>query len=574
MKKIILAALNAKYFHSNLAVRSLKKSAGKCHDIQIAEATINDSDDNICENIILKNPDAVGFSCYIWNIEKILEIAENIKKILPNCFIFLGGPEVSYDSCELLKANHFIDMIICGEGEITFSNWLEAFENNRDFKKLAGTTQNILDDIVENPANEIKFNLDNLPFLYDDLSEFENKIIYFEASRGCPYKCSYCMSGLDGQITYMNITKIIYAFEYFLKNNVKQIKLVDRTFNYPPKRAHEIFSRLISLSSKYPDSVTNFHFEITAAVVDDKMIKILEAAPKGLIQLEIGIQSTNQKTLAAINRKQDIDKIFDVIRKLIDICNISVYVDLIAGLPFESYKQFANSFNDVFSLWAYKIHLGFLKVLKGSIIRLDAGKYGLVYTNNAPYKVLRTNDISYIELCKLDKIEQLVEVYYNSNHFIKSISYIVLRYDNPFNFFENFYKFLENKDFFNYPQKLTTQFDMLYQFLKLNTNIDMDLLYDKMLYDWTLMEKPRRYPDSFKKLQSDAQKGFIRSFFNDGNNIKKYLPNYILNTPAAISRMCHIAFFKLEKQIILFDYEINSKKPVQILPVKLDDNIL
>lgn len=567
-KKVVLTALNARYFHSNLAVRCLKGATSADHDVEIFESTINDKSDDILEKIVQKSPDAVGFSCYIWNIEKILNIADNLKKILPDCFIFFGGPEVSYDCISLMKEYSFIDMIIKGEGEAVFKKWIDAFESGEYITKIPSIVYRANGDIIVNPANECNYDLNVLPFLYDNLEEYDNKIIYYETSRGCPYRCAYCMSGLNGGITYMGTQKVIEAFEYFIQNKVKQVKMVDRTFNYPAERAHEILRELIILSKKYPDSSTNFHFEITAVLVDDTMIEILKDAPKGLIQFEIGIQSTNPHTLKAIHRSQNNKKLFSIIRKLVALDNIMVYVDLIAGLPHESYERFAESFNDAFMLNAHKIHLGFLKLLKGTDIREKCQEYGIAYTNKAPYKVLQTKDISYKELCKLDKIEQMVDIYYNSGHLKNTMSYIISKYDSPFIFFEGLSNFLVAKDFYGKPQKITTQFDVFYEYSCLNSDINKAILKEKMQYDWMLLEKPRRYPNHLKMQYSESQKNFIREFLGDKENIKKYLPRYVDYSSSTISRMCHIAFFDISQEIVLFDYDKISKHKTQNLQYK------
>lgn len=566
MKKVILTAINARYFHTNLAVRCLKAASGKGQNVEIVERTINDSSDDIIQQIALKNPDAVGFSCYIWNIEKILKIADDLKKILPNCFIFMGGPEVSYDSIELLCQNRFIDMIIIGEGELIFSEWIKKIDTDMDISNILGTVQRVNNEIIQNPPNTNKYDLNELPFLYDNLEEYDNKIVYFETSRGCPFKCSYCMSSLLESMVYMDVDKVLFAFEYFLKNNVQQVKLVDRTFNYPIKRANEILEKLITLSKKYPDSKTNFHFEITGTQVNDEMIDILRKAPEGLIQFEIGIQSTNHETLEAINRKQDKDKLFNIIKKILALKNIVVYIDLIAGLPYESYSQFANSFNDAYLLGAHKIHLGFLKVLKGSDIRRNAKKYGIVYTSTAPYKVLKTSKISYRELVLLDKVEQLVEIYKNSRHYNKTMLFVIDKFETPFELFEKFSFFLEDKAFFGNQNKITTQFELLFEFLSSN-NIDTDILRTNMQFDWLMIEKPRRFPKYLKIEYTQAQKKIIRRFYNNNDNIKKYLSVYIDYSPSTISRMCYIAFVGNKDKAILFDYDKNAKKRAQIISI-------
>lgn len=557
MKKVVLTALNAKYFHTNLALRCLKAAAGAHHDIEIVERTINDNMDDVLEEIVALRPDSVGFSCYIWNIEHVLFLADNLKKVLPDCFLFMGGPEVSFESQMIMERHYFIDMIIQGEGEITFGKWISAFDTEGDLKSIEGTIIRADAGIMQNPARIERYDLNELPFLYNDLKEYENKIIYFESSRGCPFNCAYCMSGNAGDISFMDFDKVQNAFSYFLENNVRQVKLVDRTFNHPISRAKQILNMLIEEKKRYPDSTTNFHFEITASIFDDELYEILKDAPHGLIQFEAGVQSTNAQTLEAISRDLGTAKLLSNIKKIMTLKNITVYADLIAGLPYESYDDFKKSFNDVYELKTDKIHLGFLKVLKGSGIRQDADKYGIVYSAQAPYKVLRTNDISYLELRKLERIERLLEIYKNSGNFEASVQYAVNLFETPLDFYEKFMDYAWAKGLVGRNQGILKQFDLLHGFMTENTHADESTLKDKLLYDWAMMEKPRRYPTCIKTELSAQQKEFSRKFYNAPENIEKYLPDYIKHSPQTISRMCHIAFFDGGKRVILFDY----KKP-------------
>ena len=554
MKKVVFTALNAKYFHTNLAVRALKAAAGDGADIQIVERTINDDMDSVLEEIVSHKPAAVGFSCYIWNIDHILKLAESLKKVLPECFVFFGGPEVSFGCEEFLKTHEFADMVIYGEGEITFSEWVKAFETGDDANNILGTAIRCGEDIYLNPARKQKYDLDKLPFLYGDIHEYENKIIYFETSRGCPMKCAYCMSGIAGGMSYMNLPKIEHAFEYFLKNNVRQVKLVDRTFNYPLERSKKILKRLIEIKREYPESETNFHFEITASMIDDEFLDIISDAPEGLIQFEAGVQSTNPDTLKAISRDAASDKVLEQIKKIAELKKIAVHADLIAGLPYENYASFAHSFDDVYALGADKIHLGFLKLLKGSALRLDAEKYGIVYSKHAPYKVLKTKDISYSQLRDLEKIEQLVDLYYNSGNFKNSIGYASGLSDTPFEFYERFMMFAQGIRFFENRHGIASLFDILYDFASKLELTDAVLLKDTLLHDWALMEKPRRYPQNIEPSRTQEQKEFIRRFYNEITNVKKYLPEYEQYSPSVITRMCNIEFFADSKVVRLYDY--------------------
>ena len=560
MKKTVLLALNARYFHTNLAVRCLKGYAGEDYDVEIVERTINDDMDSVLEEVVSRRPDVVGFSCYIWNIEHILQLEANLKKVLPGCFIFMGGPEAGFEYMNFLEANPFVDMMIKGEGEITFLEWLKAFEAGEGFYEIAGTAVRHGDEIIDNAVRYELLDLNSLPFLYNDLSEYENKIIYFETSRGCPMNCSYCMSGLGKSMSYMDFTRVEYAFEHFLKNNVRQVKLVDRTFNYPLERAKKIISMLIGLKGKYTAAQTNFHFEITASIMDGEFIGILKKAPEGLIQLEAGVQSTNPETLKAIYRSIENEKLLANIKKIAALGNITVYADLIAGLPHESYESFGRSFNDVYSLGTEKIHLGFLKVLKGSAIREDARKYGIVYSDSAPYKVLKTNDISYDELRELERVEHVLELYKNSGNFETSLEYAAGAFEAPFGFYESFAVYAKSTGFFNSRQSIAGQYDTLYDFMAQSGKGKTAELKDNLLFDWAMMEKPRRYPKCIEPEDMEKERAFARAFFNDPENIEKYLPGYIKFTPSAVSRMCHIAHLSASGLAVLYDYKKDKKE--------------
>ena len=554
MKKVILLALNAKYFHTNLAVRCLKACAGEAYDINIVERTINDDMELVLEQVVELRPDAVGFSCYIWNIEQMLQLASNLKKVLPGCFIFMGGPEVSFECDKLLENNPFIDMIIKGEGEITFCTWIKAYEAGKGYLDIPGTVVRRENMTIANPERQENFDLNSLPFLYHDLSEYENKIVYFESSRGCPMRCAYCMSGLAGQMSYMDFPEIGRAFDWFLKNNVQQVKLVDRTFNFPPERAKKILSMLIELKEEYPASRTNFHFEITASMLNDEFMGIISKAPQGLLQFEAGVQSTNPETLKAISRSVDSTKLLANIKKIVNLGNIIIYADLIAGLPHESYERFKKSFNDVYALGTEKIHLGFLKVLKGSAIKADAQKYGIIYSECAPYKVLETNDISYNELRALEKIEHILERYKNSGNFEFSEKYAAQVFAAPFEFFESFAAYAQKNGFFECRQGILKQFDMLYDFMEKAGLEDIAKLKDSLACDWAAMEKPRRYPKCIEPKETEGNREFARAFYNDPEKIEKYLPAYKGLSPQELSRMCHIVHLEASGKAVLFDY--------------------
>ena len=384
--KILLTSLNAKFIHSNLAIRYLK---GYCEayssaDVAIREFTINDQIEKILASIYLEEPDVIGFSCYIWNIEETLKLASSIKQVIPRCKIILGGPEVSYDSREFMAKFPYIDFIMYGEGEETFRHFVETLENRSDFSSVNGLVYRDGGRVIQNPPRSNMEDLDIIPFPYrDGLLGLENKIVYYETSRGCPFNCQYCLSSTIDGVRYFSLERVLDEIDFFIDRKVPQVKLVDRTFNCHPKRAKAIIEHIIRREGN-----TNFHFEIAAHIMDRDMLELLRKAPPGLFQLEIGVQSTNEHTLDSIQRKTDIGKIYQVVEKLHTPRNIHIHLDLIAGLPYEDYDSFADSFDDVYSMQPDNLQLGFLKLLKGSSIRQEASEHGYRYTTYAPYEVL------------------------------------------------------------------------------------------------------------------------------------------------------------------------------------------
>ncbi len=550
MKTIVLCGINARFSHSNLAIRCLKHAAKS--DVNTIEFSINDRVSSIVRGIIDMSPDAAGFSCYIWNIGHVLMAASSIKKVLPHCFIFLGGPEVSYGSIDLMEQNPFIDMIIRGPGEIPFFRFAERFGNGLDISDTPSACIRSGSGISATPAAP-SYDLNSSPFLYEDLSAFRNKVVYYETSRGCPFSCAYCMSAGE-KLSFLPAERVKAELERFIASNVRQVKLVDRTFNFPPGRACDIVKTLIGLSEKYPGSETNFHFEITASLIGDDFISLLKQAKKGLIQLEAGVQSTNPQTLKAVNRSLDMPKLLDNLKELCRINNTHVHADLIAGLPYESYVSFKKSFNDVYALEPGTLQLGFLKALKGSSLRDAAAKYGIVYTDYAPYEVLRTNDMTYDELSRLHAIEQTLGLLYNSGHCRNALRVIIPSFASPFDFYELFADSLESSGFFSRPQKTKTLFENLYRFAV--SYCKEEKLNEALLLDWLFIEKPKTWPD-FLKSFAGKENERTRTFLSDPANIQKYLPCYSHLSAREISRRCGVYTFEALYTVIttlLFDY--------------------
>lgn len=559
MKKIVLCGINASFSHSNLALLCLKYSSGV--EVKLSEFSINDSVQSVVRELALEKPDALGFSCYIWNIEYVLKAASAVKKILPHCFIILGGPEVSYGSPELMEKYSFIDMTIRGYGEIPFAYFCKAFESGFGLENTPSACIRMTEGMITTPDTP-PYDMNETPFMYGDIEYFRNKKIYYETSRGCPFNCAYCMSANSG-VSYLPVERVRNELEYFLKENVMQVKFVDRTFNYPPDRAFYIIGAIIDLSRKYPEARTNFHLEITASLLDEKILTLLKEARKGLIQVEIGIQSTNPETLRTVNRSVNMEKLLSNTEKLCRMNNIHVHADLIAGLPLETYESFKKSFNDAFSLRPEALQLGFLKVLKGSKMRDMADKYKIAFTDYAPYEVLSTGSMSYEELVKLHKIENVLNVLYNSGLCITTINNTIFNFISPFDFFGSFSKYLDSVGYFRSPKKTVQLFEELYKFLT-GEGCDADIVKESLTLDWLRMEKPRKWPCPLEPVYTKSEESQARSFFDDPENIAKYIPEYSGLSPKEISKRCYIFISQnlFPGKIVLFDY---GKNPTPIL---------
>ncbi|MBN2285776.1 MAG: B12-binding domain-containing radical SAM protein [Tissierellales bacterium] len=459
---ILLVALNSKYSHTNLAVRYLKDFADevKGASTSLLEFTINQSDDYILWEIFEQQPEVVCFSCYIWNIERILILTEFIKKSNPAMMIVLGGPEVTYESDLLLLEHPSVDIIIRGEGEITFKELVSRLATGTSYTKMEGISYRIEDKIAVNPDSHQSVNMEDLSYPYKE-EDFQNKYIYYESSRGCPFNCSFCMSSCNKGVKNLPMSRIKEDITRLLRMNAKTIKFVDRTFNYDAKRAMEIIQYIV----KHNHRNIKIHLELTAELIDEPMLQLIGHLPKGMFQFEIGVQSTHQPTLNAVTRKSNFGKLEGIVRRITSYRNVHLHVDLIAGLPLESYDIFGQSFNDVYRLEADKIQLGFLKVLKGTKIREEASFYGLEYKRNAPYEIVKTGAISYLELLRLKRIEILVESYYNERYFHETLKSIMLSV-KPFEFFDALASYWTVHHLYDISHKRIELYQYLYDFVK------------------------------------------------------------------------------------------------------------
>lgn len=456
-KKILLTSLNSKYVHSNLALKYLYMAAcDTCKGLEIREFTINNSRDYIFNELVMGDYDAICFSCYIWNIEKTKELAADLKKAKPQVSILFGGPEVSYDSVEFMQENTFLDFLIYGEGEAAFDAWCKEFcklNDPGDIQVAAGTDREDFSNIqgliwragdkqelryeeepVMNPPGQ-PVDFADSPFPYGAFSCEPDKVIYYEGSRGCPFNCSYCISSLDRRIRELPVERVKEDMAFFLEQKVKQVKFLDRTFNWDRKRSMELFTFLIDNDN----GITNFHFEVCADLLDDDIFAVLKDARDGLFQFEIGIQSTNEPTLAAVNRSTDVEKVKENVRRLLELGNAHIHVDLIAGLPYEDYATFRKSFNDVYGLGADNLQLGFLKLLKGTEICRNADEYNYRYMDKAPYQVISNDFMSAKDICRLKQIEEVLDLYSNRGGFEDSLEYAIAAMNlTAFDFYEIF----------------------------------------------------------------------------------------------------------------------------------------
>ena len=432
--KILLTTLNSKYVHSNLALKYLYASSGENKRfLDIQEFTINNEEDYVFTELLRKHYDVICFSCYIWNIEKTLYLAENLKKARPELKILLGGPEVSYEAVTFMGQNKFIDFLISGEGEACFAEWTAALlTENPEFEKIRGLTYRMEGKIFVNPPAPL-LSFESVPFPYLDLVCEEDKVMYYESSRGCPFQCSYCLSSVERRVRTLSMERVKSDLSYFIYKIVKQVKFIDRTFNWDKRRCYEIMKHLI-LSD---NGETNFHFELCGDLIEEDLLHLLRTARPGLFQFEIGVQSTNERALRACNRSSDFSKLAENVKRIWELGNIHLHLDLIAGLPFEDYPSFRTSFNDVYALKGHQLQLGFLKLIKGAPIRERAEEYGYAYREKAPYEIISSKFISSEALIRLKKIENLLDLYYNRGGFARTIDFAIGNLAaSPFDFYE------------------------------------------------------------------------------------------------------------------------------------------
>lgn len=490
--KILLVACNAKYIHSNLAVYDLQAYASDYADhIVLKEYTINQQKDDIMRDIYLEHPDVVCVSCYIWNLSFVKELMADLIKILPGADFWAGGPEVSYDAEKFLTENSEFKGVMVGEGEETFKELAGYYveKNPQNLKDMTGICYRDGDQIIHHGWRQI-MDLSSIPFIYKDLSEFKNRIIYYESSRGCPFSCSYCLSSIDKKLRFRDTETVKKELQFFIDNKVPQVKFVDRTFNCKHDHAMAIWKYI----NEHDNGVTNFHFEISADLLREEELQEMSTMRPGLIQLEIGVQSTNPDTIKAIHRTMDFEKLKGIVDRIHSFGNIHQHLDLIAGLPYEDYDSFRHSFNDVYALKPQQLQLGFLKVLKGSHMMEMCREYGIVYKTQEPYEVLSTKWLDYDHVLKLKTVENMVEVYYNSGQFQNTLEYLENFFQDAFSIYERLGSFYMEKGYGDVSHTRMRRYEILLEFLEDVPEISMDQVKDQMVYDLYLRENLKSRP--------------------------------------------------------------------------------
>ncbi len=534
--KYLLVAVNAKYIHSNPAVYSLRAYAGEKYGehIELAEYTINQRTEDILADIYQRKPDAIGFSCYIWNIRMIRELLAELPKVLEHTELWLGGPEVSYDAPGMLIQFPHLKGIIVGEGEATFRELMAYYvEGDRSLSEIAGLY------LPEGftPMRPL-LSMDELPFLYGDLEQFQNRIIYYESARGCPYSCSYCLSSIDKRVRLRSVDLVQKELQLFLDKKVPQVKFVDRTFNCVHEHAMAIWKYI----SEHDNGVTNFHFEISADILRPEEIALLNQMRPGLVQLEIGVQSTNPDTISVIDRVMNVERLEQIVASIRRGKNIHQHLDLIAGLPGEDYNSFRNSFDRVYGMKPDQLQLGFLKVLKGSPMEERAGDYELVYTSQPPYEVLKTKWLSYEEVLRLKQVEEMVELYYNSNQFRYTLAVLEKDFPEPFAMFEQMAAYYREKGYFLNSPARAYRYQVLYDFALSVSPGRKELYRELLVFDLYLREKVKSRPE-FAGETGEDEKEYQRAFYLQEEKEHRYLKGYEEYDHRQLAKMTHLEHF-------------------------------
>ena len=586
--KVLLAAINAKYIHSNLGIYSLKtygekmlKEWGLAEEakVSLAEYTINHQMEQILQDIYKRKPDVIGFSCYIWNISYVKMILADIKKVLPNVKIWAGGPEVSYHAEAFLKEEPAVDIVMMGEGEITFAHFLKALLEGEELKQVPGLMLRNDDGTITDTGFRQVMDMSQIPFPYAfmDMKELEHRIIYYESSRGCPFSCAYCLSSIDKKLRFRSLDLVLPELEWFLQAKVPQVKFVDRTFNCKKSHAMAIWQYI----RDHDNGITNFHFEIAADLLDKDELDLLSTMRPGLVQLEIGVQSTNEKTLETIRRKTDIEEIRQITETINSWHNIHQHLDLIAGLPWEDLGSFKKSFNDVYSMEPEQLQLGFLKVLKGSYMEELIPDCDLLYSAAPPYEVLRTKWLSYGDVLELKDIEEMTEVHYNSRQFTCTLKELEKEFNTPYEMFSFMAGYYNKNHLSGISHSRIARYEILWKMIQVkleksgryetyetyetyesheprgteeNPGISekLELYRDLLMTDLYLRENVKSRPSFARDLSSS--KDFVRAFFQREEKTPEHLSGYEGYDSRQMAKMAHLEPLR-DGTYLLFDYK-------------------
>ena len=557
--KVLLTAINARYIHSNLAVYSLKAYANREDiNIEIFEYTINHYVEDILQDLYKQGGDVLCFSCYIWNIDMVISLAKEIHKLRPDVPIWVGGPEVSHNAYQVLSNHKEISIVMMGEGEQTFLELLEMKQDgSRQLSDIKGIAYRKEDgSICINEPREV-LDMSTIPFVYQDdmMKKFENKIIYYETSRGCPFACSYCLSSVDRKVRFRKKELVEQELQFFLDHKVKQVKFVDRTFNCHREHARNIWEYI----TKHDNGVTNFHFEVSADILKEEDLILFQKMRPGLIQLEIGVQSTYEPTIKEIDRTMNLERLKAIVEKINSYENIHQHLDLIVGLPYETYERFIVSFNDVHAMNPNQLQLGFLKVLKGSKMHRLRKEYGIAYWDKAPYEVLYTNWVTFDEVLRLKGVEEMVEVYYNSNQYVNTIRYLLHFFESPYAFYDSLARYYEEKGLNEYKHNRLARYEILMDFLKVwneeKQTIDLVIIEDIMLYDLYLRENVKKRP-YWAKDQSVWKKAYHPYYKQYKTAHVEQFQFDVVETAKSgkiVGEPCHIGFHYEERNPLTYD---------------------
>ena len=545
--KVLLTAINAKYIHSNLAVYNLRAYAGKyAQQTEIAEYTINQPMDDILSDIYKKRPDVLCLSCYLWNILYVEQLITEISKVLPGTQIWLGGPEVSYNAVSVMQQYPQVTGVMCGEGEETFLELMEHWMGEgKDLSMIRGIVYRKEENCIQNEVRPV-MDLSKVPFVYDHIEDFQNKIIYYESSRGCPFSCSYCLSSIDKCLRFRNLELVKKELQFFIDHEVPQVKFVDRTFNCKHSHSMAIWTYL----KEHDRGKTNFHFEVAADLLNEEEMELIASMRPGLIQLEIGIQSTNPETITEIRRKMNFEEVKRIVKRVQEKGNVHQHLDLIAGLPYEDYERFAQSFRDVYALHPEQLQLGFLKVLKGSYMHEKTEDYQLLYQDRPPFEVLSTKWLSYDDVIRLKGVEEMVEVYYNSGQFVNTLRLLEEEFTDTFALYESLSRYYEENGLHMINHSRITRYEVLFAFIKACVEKNVENYRQMLILDLYLRENVKKRPEFAGEVSVDKQKA--SAFYEKEAEERRYLKGYEGYDKRQLRKMTHLE--QINGNLYVFDY--------------------